>query len=51
MRRIAQANVDKLSALLTTETDPTRRAMELKLLAEEAAKLAEPSDPDQRKAY
>jgi hypothetical protein len=39
MRRIIQANIDRLKALLKTELDPTRRAMEMKLLAEEEAKL------------
>jgi hypothetical protein len=50
MRRIIQANIDRLKALLKTELDPTRRAMEMKLLAEEEAKLA--SEPkDSRAAY
>ena len=45
MRRIIQANIDRLKELLKTELDPTRRAMENKLLAEEKAKLAqEPKD-------
>jgi hypothetical protein len=44
-RRIIQANIDRLKLLLETETDPTKRAMELKLLAEEEAKLLrEPKD-------
>jgi hypothetical protein len=38
MRRIIQANIDRLSELLKTETDPTKRAMEARLLAEEEAK-------------
>jgi len=41
MRRIIQANIDRLKELLKTESDPTRRAMEDKLLAEETAKLAQ----------
>jgi len=45
MRRIIQANIDRLKMLLKTEVDPTRRAMELRILAEEEAKLAhEPKD-------
>ena len=45
MRRIIQANIDRMKLLLETETDPTKRAMELKLLAEEEAKLLkEPKD-------
>ena len=39
MRRIIQANIDRMKLLLETETDPTKRAMELKLLAEEEANL------------
>jgi hypothetical protein len=39
MRRIIQANIDRFTELLRTETDPTKRAMEMRLLAEEEAKL------------
>jgi hypothetical protein len=50
MRRIIQANIARLKVLLKTELDPTRRSMEMKLLAEEEAKLA--SEPkDSRAAY
>ena len=38
MRRIIQANIDRLKNLLKTETDPTKRAMEMRLLAEEEEK-------------
>ena len=38
MRRIIQANIDRFRLLLKTETDPVKRAMELRLLAEEQAK-------------
>ena len=38
MYRIIQANIDRLKLLLETETDPTKRAMEIRLLAEEEAK-------------
>jgi len=38
MRRIIQANIDRLKELLKTETDPTKRAMEARLLAEEELK-------------
>ena len=48
MRRIIQANIDRLKELLKTEPDPTRRAMENKLLAEEEAKLAQ--EPKDKKA-
>ena len=52
MRRIIQANIDKFKSLLKTETDPTKRAVETRLLAEEEAKLKElKQQPDQKKAY
>jgi hypothetical protein len=38
MRRIIQANIERLKVLLKTETDPTKRAMEARLLAEEELK-------------
>ena len=41
MRYIIQANIDRLKALLKTETDPTKRAMEERILVEEEAKLAD----------
>jgi len=40
-RFIAQANIDKFSLLLETETDPTKRAMLVRLRAEEESKLKE----------
>jgi hypothetical protein len=36
--KIVQANIDRFILLLTTETDPTKRAMIIRLLAEERAK-------------
>jgi hypothetical protein len=39
MRRIIQANIDRFRDLLKTETDATKRIMEMRLLAEEEAKL------------
>ena len=39
MDRIAQANIDRFKLLLKTETDPTKRAMEICILGEEEAKL------------
>ena len=53
MRRIIQANIDRFMNLLKTETDPTRRAMETRLLADEEAKLKQlpPKMPDEKKAY
>jgi hypothetical protein len=38
MDTIAQANVDRFRALLKTETDPTKRLMIIRLLAEENMK-------------
>lgn len=35
---IIQANIDRFRLLLRTETDPKKRAMEIRLLAEEQAK-------------
>jgi hypothetical protein len=51
MRRIIQANIDRFKLLLQTETDPTKRAVEIRLLAEEEAKLKQVSQPDEKKAY
>lgn len=53
MRRIIQANINKLKELLKTETDPTKRAMEARLLAEEEAKQRRlpPHDEKEPKAY
>jgi hypothetical protein len=39
MNKIVQANIDRFKLLLGTETDPTKRAMEIRLLAEEEVKL------------
>jgi hypothetical protein len=41
MDGIARANVDRFKLLLETETNPSKRAMLLKLLAEEETKLAQ----------
>ena len=53
MRRIIQANVDRFKELLKTETNPTKRAMETRLLTEEEAKLRNlPADKkNETKAY
>jgi hypothetical protein len=39
VHRIIKANIERFKLLLQTETDPTKRAMEIRLLAEEEAKL------------
>jgi hypothetical protein len=51
--RIIQANIDRFKELLKTETDPTKRAMERRLLAEEEAKQKQlpPYDKNETKAY
>lgn len=51
MRRIIQANIDRFKELLKSETDPTKRAMEKRLLTEEEAKLKQAPKPDEKKAY
>jgi|KBSSwiStaDraftv2_1062776.scaffolds.fasta_scaffold2262294_1 hypothetical protein len=50
MRWIIEANIARLKALLTTELDPTRRAMETRLLAEEEEKLSKQVKPDEKQA-
>ena len=49
MRGIIQANIDRFKWLLKSETDPAKRAMEARLLAEEEAKLLNLSEPEKRK--
>jgi hypothetical protein len=39
VKSIIQANIDRFKLLLETETDPTKRIMLLRLLAEHEAKL------------
>lgn len=53
MRRIIQANIDRLKCLICDETDPTKRAMELRLLAEEEEKKRQlpPYDRKEPKAF
>jgi hypothetical protein len=45
MHRIPQANIDRFDLLLKTETDPTKRAMIMRLLAEEEEKLKVATKP------
>jgi hypothetical protein len=51
MRRIIQANIDRFKELLKRETDPTKRVIENRLLAEEEAKLKQAVKSDEKKAY
>jgi hypothetical protein len=46
MYRIIKANIDRFNKLLASESDPTKRAMELRLLAEEEGKLKKLNDAD-----
>jgi hypothetical protein len=46
LRNIVQANIDRFNLLLKTETDPVKRAMEMRLLAEEQAKLKQEPKPN-----
>jgi hypothetical protein len=50
MRRIIEANIKRLREMLKVETDPTKRAMEARLLAEEEEKLKHVK-PDDKKAF
>jgi hypothetical protein len=45
MHRIARTNIDRFHLLLETETDPTKRAMMMRLLAEEEEKLKVATKP------
>ena len=51
VRRIIKANIDRFKLLLKTETDPTKRAIETRLLAEEEEKLKQLTEADEKKAY
>lgn len=51
MRRIIKANIDRFKLLLKTETDPTKRAIEVRLLAEEEEKLNQLTEANEKKAY
>jgi hypothetical protein len=50
MRSIIQANINRFKILLETEPDPTKRAMEERLLAEEEAKLTNWPVPEKKQA-
>ena len=50
MRRIIEANIARLREMLKVEADPTKRAMEVRLLAEEEEKLKQVR-PDDKKAF
>jgi hypothetical protein len=45
VHRIALSNIDRFHLLLETETDPTRRAIMMHLLAEEEEKLKAATKP------
>ena len=46
MRRIIEANIARFKKLLESETDPTKRAMLTRLLAEEEEKLKQVKPTD-----
>ena len=48
MRRIIEANIDWFKQLLETTTEPTKRAMLIRLCAEEKEKLK--LEPEDKKA-
>jgi hypothetical protein len=48
MQSIIKANVERFKLLLSTETDPTKRAMEIRLLAEEEEKLMKMPKPEKK---
>lgn len=47
-RIIAKANIERFKLLLSKETDPTKRAMESRLLAEEEERLAKMPNPEKK---
>jgi hypothetical protein len=49
-RTVARLNIEHYRRLLATETDESRRQTLQKLLAEEEAKLADPSAPRDKRA-
>jgi hypothetical protein len=48
MQSIIKANIERFKLLLSTEADPTKRAMEIRLLAEEEEKLAKMPKPEHK---
>ena len=48
MQSIIKANVERFKLLLSTETDPTKWAMEIRLLAEEEEKLVKMPKPEKK---
>ncbi len=46
MQSIIKANIERFKSLLSTETEPSKRAMEIRLLAEEEDKLAKMPKPE-----
>jgi hypothetical protein len=50
MHGVAQANIDRFNLLLETETDPIKRDMIMRLLAEEQAKAKPAKRPTKLEA-
>lgn len=51
MKRIIQANIDRFKLMLDAETDPAKRAMLCRLLAEQESELKDADETPTKKAY
>ncbi len=51
MKRIIEANIDRFKLMLDAETDPAKRAMLFRLLAEQETELKEVDETPVKKAY
>lgn len=51
MKRIIRANIDRFKQMLDAETDPAKRALLCRLLAEQEAELKEADEISIKKAY
>jgi hypothetical protein len=51
MKRIIEANIDRFKLMLDAETDPAKRAMLFRLLAEQEAELKVADETPVKKAY
>ena len=51
MKRIIEANIDRFKLMLEAETEPAKRAMLFRLLAEQEAELKEAGETPVKKAY
>ncbi len=51
MKRIIRANIDRFKQMLDSESDPAKRAILCRLLAEQEAELKEADEISIKKAY